>query len=297
MKTHFLHVLMLVLVLLCAVCACHAASGETATATEAKSTSGPKVIPLWDGDAPYSDESPDQPQPILTIYNADESKRTNIALIICPGGAYAELNSGRSMAKRMRNNGISAYILSYRVAPCNCLAPLADVRRAVRVVRNEGFEYVGVLGLSAGGHLACMAATHWEPGNPSAEDPIDRMSSRPDYFVACYPVVSFTRFPQQRSVLNLLGDRADDPDLLEFFSVESHVTPETPPGYIWHCEGDTRVSAQQSMILAEALLEAGVPCELHLFPGGAHGIGLAKSYPSIKNWPTECISFIKRICK
>ena len=254
------------------------------------------ALPLWEGTtAPYTEQSPEQAQPSLTAYEADG---TNIALVICPGGGYymKSRGEGKPVARRMCKGGISAFVLDYRIEPCHYLAPLTDAQRAIRLLRGMGYEYVGIMGFSAGGHLAVTAATHWDAGDPDAADPLERLSCRPDFFVASYAVTSFAQYPQQGSVGHLLGEAAEDPELLRFFSAEEHVDADTPPGFIWHCSADPVVSPGHSLVLAQALTDAGVPYELHIYPGGKHGVALAQDYPIVKNWPKECLRFIDQIC-
>ncbi len=255
------------------------------------------VIPLWEGLAPYTTlMTLGQDQPHLTAFEAEDAQ---IAVIVCPGGGYYTLSTpeGRAVAERMRKDGISGFVLNYRLSPCHYMAPLTDALRATRTGRGRASRYVGGMGFSAGGNLACNAATHWEGGDPAADDPVERLSCRPDFLVSCYAVVSFTDYPQARSVSSLLGDDAGDPELMRFFSAEQNVTAETPPAYIWHAAGDRVIPARQSLLLAGALAAAGVDYEIHIFPEGKHGIALARKYPGIRDWPDECVRFIRRVCR
>ena len=253
------------------------------------------AIWLWTEDVPYMDESPDQDPPFLTAYAA---KGAEIALIICPGGGYHIKSrlEGARIAMHFRERGFSCFVLDYRVDPGNPLAPLADANRAVRVVRAMGYRYVGIMGFSAGGHLAACAAVHWDRGNSRASDTIERVSCRPDFLVCCYAVTSFVTFPQQGSAQRLLGEAYPDPALLVYFSPERYVNAETPPAFIWHSALDAKVSPRHSMLLAEAFSKAGVPYELHIYPDGKHGINLAKKYPFASQWPDECARFIDAVC-
>ena len=252
-------------------------------------------IPLWPGRAPYSEQSPDQLQPTLAPYEVEGAAT---AVIVCAGGAYAMKSDheGGPVAERMNLEGIAGYVLDYRVKPCHHMAPLTDAQRAIRVVRAMGYDYVGILGFSAGANLACTAATHYDAGDPDAEDAVERLSCRPDFFVPCYPVVSFHQFPNIGSVNALLGN-FDDMAQRRFFSAELNVTADTPPAYIWHTANDDLVPVENSLILAGALSRCGVPFELHIFPKGPHGIGLAPDFPDARHWPEECARFIKGICK
>ena len=251
-----------------------------------------EAIYLWPDLAPYSDESPEQAQPSLAAYPV-EGART--AVIVCPGGAYAMKadHEGGPVAEMLNGGGIAAYVLDYRVGPCNCMAPLTDALRAIRVVRAMGYRHVGILGFSAGGNLTCNAATHCDAGTPGADDPIERLSSRPDFFVPCYPVVSFTRYTHMGSFMNLVRD-GERHDLERFFSAELNVTPDTPPAFIWHTANDELVPIENSLMLAQALSHAGVPYEMHVYPDGPHGLGLAPDYPEVRVWAKQCVDFINR---
>ena len=254
------------------------------------------IITLWpNAEAPYTAQSPDQPQPSLTAYPVEGA---SIAVVVCPGGGYVckADHEGGPVAERLNTHGIAGYVLDYRVKPCDPMTPLTDARRAVRLVRSLGYRHVGILGFSAGANLACTAATHFDPGDSDAADPIERLSSRPDFFVPCYPVVSFHQFPNIGSVNALLGE-SDNMRLRRFFSAELNVTPDTPPAYIWHTANDDLVPVENSLRLAEALGRNGVAYELHIFPDGPHGIGLAPDFPDARHWPEECVRFIKTICK
>ena len=255
-----------------------------------------KRICLWPGvSAPYTDESPEQAQPTLEAY---EVEGADIAVVVCPGGAYmykAE-HEGGPVAERFNQNGIAGYVLDYRVKPCNPMAPLADAQRAIRAVRALGYRWVGILGFSAGGSVCCAAATHWLSGDPDAADPLERLSSRPDFFVPCYPVASFTQFPHIGSVVNLLGE-GENHELRRYFSAELNVTSQTPPAFIWHTANDGSVPVENSLQLAAALSRCGVSFELHVYPDGPHGIGLGADNPDAHTWPEECARFIRGVCK
>lgn len=166
-----------------------------------------REIMLWDESAPYTKQSPDQPQPSIADYAVPGSKG---AVIVAPGGGYSMKapHEGVPIAEMLIEAGVSAFILDYRVAPCDPYAPLSDMKRAIRVVRAMGYEKVAILGFSAGGHLVCSAATMYDLGNPDAADPIERLSSRPDGFIPCYAVVSFAAFSHQVSLKICWAKRA-----------------------------------------------------------------------------------------
>ncbi|MBO4883684.1 MAG: alpha/beta hydrolase [Clostridia bacterium] len=246
-----------------------------------------ETISLWPGEAPYSAESPDQRQPSLMPYPIEGARG---AVVVVPGGGYCMKadHEGRAIAEMINEAGVAAYVLDYRVKPCHYLAPLSDAKRAIRLVRSMGYEKVAILGFSAGGHLCCAAATLYDAGDPDADDPVERLSSRPDGFIPCYAVVSFTAFRHQGSVDALLGEKKTDYALLRHFSAELNVTPDTPPAFIWHTSPDPGVPVENSLNLASALSHAGVPFELHVFPVGGHGLGLAPNEPRVAQWAGQC---------
>lgn len=252
-----------------------------------------ETIRLWPGEAPYSEYSPEQRQPSLLPYPVEGAKG---AVVVCPGGGYAMKadHEGRDIAKMLNEAGVAAYVLDYRVAPCHYEAPLSDAKRAIRVVRSMGYDKVAIMGFSAGGHLCCSAATLYDYGDPDAEDPIERLSSRPDSFIPCYAVVSFTAFRHQGSVNNLLGDQAGNYALQRRFSAELHITRDTPPAFIWHTSSDNCVPVENSINLALALAHVGVSAEMHIFPMGAHGLGLASSEPVVAQWAGMCQKWLQR---
>jgi acetyl esterase/lipase len=168
---------------------------------------------------------------------------------------------------------------------------MQDVQRAIRIVRSRAQEWgvapdrIGVWGFSAGGHLASTAATHFDPGDPNAADPIDRVSCRPDFAILCYPVITLTEpYTHRGSRDNLLGPNPD-PKLVELLSNERHVTDQTPPTFLFHTDADTGVPAENSLMFYQALRKAGVPAEMHIFQTGPHGVGLAQGDPALSVWP------------
>ena len=241
-------------------------------------------IYLWKEDAPYTQFSPLQAQPSVTEYAVPGSRG---AVVVVPGGGYCMKadHEGAPIAEMLNQAGVSAYVLDYRVKPCHMLAPLADAKRAIRLVRSMGYEKVAILGFSAGGHLTCTASTLYDAGNPDAADPLERLSSRPDAFIPCYAVVSFGAFTHRGSRESLLGqENADNWELVRKFSNELHITPDTPEAFIWHTAADQAVPVENSLNLALALSAQGVPYEMHIFPHGRHGLGLAEEYEDVKQW-------------
>jgi acetyl esterase/lipase len=258
-------------------------------------------VPLWDGQAPEPDgiRAGHVPQlyPMPCAGGAPSS-----AIVVAPGGGYARKafnHEGRQVGDWLNRNGIAAFILDYRVAPHRHPAPLADARRAVQLVRaraevwNTDPGRVGILGFSAGGHLAAHAATCLIEGDAGSPDPVERESSRPDAAVLCYGALSF--LPPHRHegcVRTLLGENASMADARNA-SPESHVSEKTPPCFLWSSALDRSVLPENSIRFAQALAEAGVRYELHLFADGRHGIGLGQEFPACAQWPDLCIAWLR----
>ncbi len=225
------------------------------------------------------------------------------AIVICPGGGYGNLaidHEGHQIAEWLNGHGMACFILEYRHRRRGYghPAPLLDVQRAIRLVRSNrkrwGIdpERVGVIGFSAGGHLASTVSTHFDSGNPQAADPIDRESCRPDFAILCYPVISLIEsFTHRGSRRNLLGS---DPDskLVESLSNERQVTPQTPPTFLWHTQEDRGVLVENSVAYFSALNKHRVAAELHVFQRGRHGLGLAKGTTGAEQWPRLCQAWL-----
>lgn len=261
---------------------------------EHEETMGIKVkekIMLWQGEAPFTAECPGQEQPSLTAYPVAGARG---AVVVCPGGGYSMKapHEGAPIARMLNSQGIAAFVLDYRVAPCHREAPLTDAKRAIRLVRSLGFEKVAILGFSAGGHLCCSAATLYDGGNPADADPVERFSSRPDAFIPCYAVVSFGKYKHSGSRKNLLGDQWENAELIRRFSAEENITPDTPPAFLWHTAADGAVPVQNSLNLAAALADQGVLFELHVYPRGNHGLGLAPENALAATWCNACCRWL-----
>jgi acetyl esterase/lipase len=244
---------------------------------------GQEIIYLWPGEAPYTADSPGQAQPSIKAFPVEEARG---AVVVCPGGGYVmkAAHEGDPIARMLNFEGIAAYVLDYRVAPCHRLAPWADAARAIRLVRSLGYEKVGILGFSAGGNLCCTAAVHYDGGDPESADPVERFSSRPDVFVPCYPVASFGKYTHLGSRQSLLGGEWENDEIARWYSAEEHVTPDTPPAFLWHTAEDGAVPVQNSLNLAKALADKGVLFELHVYPKGHHGIGLGSEFGPAAGW-------------
>jgi acetyl esterase/lipase len=260
---------------------------------------------LWPGGAPgaVGDEAVDRPK--ITVYLASPEAATGAAVVVCPGGGYrvvAADHEGKQVAEWLNSFGVSAFVLQYRLGErYRHPAPMKDAQRAIRTVRRRAKEWgvdparVGILGFSAGGHLASTAATHFDEGRTDAADPVERESSRPDFAVLCYPVISLFDPPAHSgSRRNLLGDPAD-PALVELLSNERQVSSRTPPTFLWHTADDAGVPVENSLLFFEALRRAGVPAELHVFPHGKHGLGLAPDDPVVGQWPRLCARWMEAL--
>ena len=240
---------------------------------------------LWPGGAPGKLGEKDDDKPSLTAYLPPPEKATGAAIVVCPGGGYGGLagHEGQGYAEWLAKNGIAALVLKYRLGSKGYRHPamLNDAARAVRVARSKAADWkidperVGIMGSSAGGHLASTLLTHFDAGKADAADPIERLSSRPTLGVLCYPVISMGPNTHGGSKQNLLGDNPA-PDLVELLSNEKQVTKETPPTFVWHTVEDTVVKVENALDFAAALRKAGVPFDLHIYEKGAHGIGLSE---------------------
>jgi acetyl esterase/lipase len=263
----------------------------------------PTTIPLWQGKAPGAQGEADEDIPTLTIYMPANTTGPMTAVIIAPGGGYQRLASnheGRQPATFFNSLGVAAFVLKYRLGPkYHHPVELADAQRAIRTVRARAAEWhvapdrIGMMGFSAGGHLASTASTHFDGGNSSAADPIDRASSRPDFAILGYPVITLTEaWTHQGSKTMLLGSNPD-PSLARGLSNETQVTSQTPPTFLFHTNADTAVPVENSIHYFLALRKAGVPAELHVFKDGPHGVGLAMQDPALSEWPKTLANWLR----
>jgi acetyl esterase/lipase len=263
----------------------------------------PQTILLWPNGAPGAQGTEDRDKPALTIYMPPNTTGPMTAVIIAPGGSYARLsmnNEGRAPANYLNALGIAAFVLRYRLGPqYHHPIELGDAQRAIRTVRARASEWhiapdrIGMMGFSAGGHLASSASTHIDEGRADAADPIDRVSSRPDFAILGYPVISFVEsWTHQGSKTNLLGDKPD-PALARSLSSETQVTASTPPAFIYHTNADTVVPVENAVAYFLALRKAGVPAEMHVFKDGPHGTGLGMLDPSLAEWPRLLANWLK----
>ena len=209
-------------------------------------------------------------------------------------------HEGRQIAEWLNARGVAAFVLRYRLGPrYHHPIELGDAQRALRFVRLHAADYgiasdrIGIWGFSAGGHLASTAGTHFDAGNANAAEPIDRLSSRPDFMILAYPVISFTTpYTHRGSLRNLLGDNPD-PKLVASLSNETQVTSETPPAFLFHTSTDSGVPAENSVLFYLALRKAGVPAEMHIYERGEHGVGLALFDPILSSWPRRLEAWMR----
>lgn len=255
---------------------------------------------LWPMGTPNALGKEAEDVPTLVPYLV-EGEAPTAAVVVCPGGGYARRadHEGEPIALWLNSLGISAFVVHYRVAPYQHPNPLSDAQRAIRIVRGKAREWnidparVGILGFSAGGHLASASGTHYDNGLPNAEDPIEREGCRPDLLVLCYPVVSLISYPHMGSRTNLLGDPAD-PQLVELLSSENQVTEQTPPTFLWHTADDAAVPVENSLMFASALSRHKVPFELHVYESGRHGLGLAADQVGVRAWTDACAIWLAK---
>lgn len=264
---------------------------------------GPEPLLLWPDGAPGAAGTETADKPSIRVYSPAPEKNTGAAVVICPGGGYAVLaydHEGHQLAEWYRNIGVTGIVLQYRLAPrYRHPAPLQDVQRAIRTVRSKAAEWkidpdrVGVMGFSAGGHLASTVSTHYDLGKADSQDPIDRLSCRPSFTVLGYPVVSLSaEYSHKGSGKNLFGDKATDEQLKEL-SNDLHVTKETPRAFLFHTSEDRGVPAENSVAYYSALLKNGVPAELHIYQWGPHGVGMAPGEPEVETWMNQLHGWLR----
>lgn len=258
-------------------------------------------IVLWEGGAPGAVGKEPQDIPTITPFFPARDKATGAAIVVCPGGGYShlsEIKEGSAVAEWLNSQGVTAFVLKYRLGMrYHQPAPLLDAARAIRTVRARAKEWsldpnrIGILGFSAGGHLASTLGTHFDTGKPDSTDEVERVSSRPDLMVLIYPVISMGDMTHKGSKLNLLGE-TPSPELIKLYSNELQVTKDTPASFLVHTMTDTAVPFENSLMFVSALRKAGVPFEFHLYEQGPHGFGLAPANPILATWADRCADWL-----
>jgi acetyl esterase/lipase len=265
----------------------------------ADSTTHPTSQPLFPHGAPGALGAESGDVPTLTPYQAKDPDGS--AIIVFPGGGYTHLaaHEGEPIARWLASLGISSFVLHYRLAPrYHHPAMLQDAAHAVRTVRALSREWkidpnrIGVLGFSAGGHLAATISTQFDDGDAKSEDPIEKVSSRPDVAVLCYPVITLGGVSAHTgSRKNLLGANPTQ-ELIDQMSAEKRVTEKTPPTFIFHTADDPGVPVENALMYAAALKAHKVPFEMHIYEHGRHGVGLASDNPILSTWTQRCAAWL-----
>ncbi len=261
-------------------------------------------LPLWPEGAPGALGTSTNDIPTLTPFLPAVGTASGAAVVICPGGGYGGLanHEGADYALFLNQHGVTAFVLKYRLGSHGYRHPrmLQDAQRAIRLVRARAAEWnidpkrVGIMGSSAGGHLASTAVTHFDSGNASAGDAVERQSSRPDLGILCYPVITMGTNTHQGSKNNLLG-KEPSAELVELLSNEKQVTRETPPCFVWHTWEDKAVKVENCLEFVAALQRNGVPFDLHVYQKGRHGIGLNDKPPfaNVHPWGKDLVFWLK----
>ncbi|MEZ4700906.1 MAG: alpha/beta hydrolase [Rhodothermales bacterium] len=257
---------------------------------------------LWANGAPGALGDAEADKPSMTVY-LPAGGGTGTGVVVLPGGGYGHLavdHEGRQVAEWLNSLGIAAFVVRYRHAPGYAHpTPLRDAQRAIRTVRARAGEWgvdpakVGIIGFSAGGHLASSTGVHFDWDDEIKTDAIDTQSARPDFMILVYPVITMIEPMTHRgSRRNLLGEDPD-PALVAEMSSEWQVTAETPPTFLMHTTTDTAVPVENSLAFYEALRRAGVPAEMHVYAKGPHGFGLAPNDPILATWPARCADWLR----
>ncbi len=276
--------------------------GLAVLTTLARASTPAEPAPLWPEGAPDAKGSEPHDIPALTRYSPAEGTANGATMLVLPGGGYQFLaeHEGKGYAEWFAARGVTAYVLKYRLGSAGYRHPamLHDAARALRTLRSraraEGLDpaRIGIIGSSAGGHLASTLLTHFDAGRPDAADPVERESSRPDLGILCYPVITMGEFTHGGSKYFLL-DHNPSAELVHQLSNETQVTAETPPCFLWHTVEDQAVPVENSLQFAAALRRSGVPFELHLYEKGGHGLGLGWPGAPIEGWPEACLAWLK----
>ncbi|MBS1798369.1 MAG: alpha/beta hydrolase [Acidobacteria bacterium] len=263
----------------------------------------PAPLLLWPTGAPGATGNTEADKPTITVFLPTVPNATKTGVVVAPGGGYSHLEmekEGFVYARWLNQHGVAAFVLRYRLGPqYHHPIELGDAQRAIRFVRAHAAEYgiekdrVGMWGSSAGGHLTATAGTQFDAGQPGAADPIDRESSRPQFLILSYPVITLMApTAHAGSRKSLLGDDPD-PALVRSMSAETRVTSDTPPTFLFSTTDDKTVPVMNSVMFYEALVNAGVPAEMHIFQRGVHGVGLAAANPALSIWPDLLLKWMR----
>jgi acetyl esterase/lipase len=276
-----------------------------ASARAADQTESPAAIPLWPRGAPGALGEAAGDIPVITPFLPDSGKASGAALLICPGGGYEMLapHEGEGYARFFNEHGIACFVLAYRLGSQGYHYPamFLDVSRAIRYIRAHASDWavdpgrVGIVGSSAGGHLASTLLTHFDGGKAGDPDPIERQSSRPDLGILCYPVLTMGPDTHAGSKANVLGPDAS-PELVTLLSSELQVTSITPHCFIFHTWEDDAVKVENSLAFATALRARGVSFDLHIYENGGHGMGLGGPWDQpdkLHPWTQDCLYWLK----
>jgi acetyl esterase/lipase len=265
----------------------------------AASAAEPIKVPLWDGKAPNGDGTVDKADATIYVHKAENPNGT--AVIICPGGGYGGQvmdHEGHFIAQWLNKHGVTGVVLQYRLPRGRARVPLLDAQRAIRTVRAHAKEWgvdpgkVGICGFSAGGHLASTAGTHFDAGDAKSEDQVSKLSSRPDFMILVYPVITMGPKGHGGSRTNLLGPKPTD-EQLKLFSNEQQVTKKTPPAFLAHAKDDGPVPPENSELFHQALLDNGIrTSKLLILPSGGHGLNGYKG-PMWDQWQKESLEWLR----
>ena len=281
------------------------------------------IIPLWEGLPPFQKEMNLEEKiveegiirisnvqtPTLEVYLPAKQIRTGEAILIFPGGGYQILAydwEGTDFAKWLNSQGIVGIVVKYRLPLSKSLTdskeiPLMDAQRAVRLARHHAEDWgidsekIGIMGFSAGGHLASTLSTQYDHKTQRPTDEIDQLSAKPDFSILVYPVISFRdEAAHAGSRKNLIGENPSQ-ELLDRFSAEININSETPPAFLVHAQDDKAVPVRNSLLYYEALTKAEVSASMHLYPTGSHGFGFGLGKGEVENWRNELINWIAEL--
>ncbi len=259
----------------------------------------PERLLLWPGQAPVGDGKSEAAEVFITVHRPAPAKANGAALVICPGGGYRGLVTGaegHGIAGWLGGHGIAGIVLEYRMPEGRAFVPLLDAQRAIRTVRSRASQWgidpqrIGIIGFSAGGHLASTAGTHFDGGKPEAADPVERVSCRPDFVILVYPVVTMGTQTHGGSMRNLLGSDPK-PEMLELFSSEKQVTAQTPPMFLAHAQDDKVVPPAHSQMLYDALKAHDIAAEYLKLASGGHGLSGYQG-PMWDAWQTRSLKWL-----